>query len=68
MVLVRRLPFILLSLALLVATPAARADFVGHGAPIRDIVLSADGSMALTAGFDDQLILWDVATRQIIHR
>ena len=68
MVLVRRLPLILLSLALLVATPAARADFVGHGAPIRDIVLSADGSMALTAGFDDQMILWDVATRQIIHR
>jgi cytochrome c len=68
MVLVRRLPLILLSLALLVASPAARADFVGHGAPIRDIVLSADGSMALTAGFDDQMILWDVATRQIIHR
>jgi len=68
MVLGRRFSTFLLSLALLVATPAARADLIGHGAPIRDIVLSADGSMALTAGFDDQLILWDVATRQIIHR
>ena len=41
----------------------AHADFIGHGAPVRDIVISGDGGQALTAGFDDQVILWDVETR-----
>lgn len=46
----------------------ATADFVGHGAPIRDVVIAADGSLALTGGFDDQLIVWDVAERRLRHR
>ena len=45
-----------------------RADFVGHGAPVRDVVLSHDGTKALTAGFDDQVILWDVVSRQAMKR
>lgn len=53
---------------LLAAIGPVRADFVGHGAPVRDIVLSADGAYAATAGFDDQVILWDVASRQPLHR
>ncbi len=46
----------------------AHADFVGHGAPVRDVVLSHDGTKALTAGFDDQVILWDVVSRQALRR
>lgn len=47
--------------------PAA-ADFIGHGAPVRDIAVSSDGKRALTAGFDDQAILWDVESREIQQR
>jgi cytochrome c len=57
----------LLAFAAGVAAPAS-ADFVGHGAPVRDIVTSSDGTLALTAGFDDQIIVWDVATREPVHR
>lgn len=66
----RRLGWCLCVLASLLLWPAAepRADFVGHGAPVRDIVISADGTLALTSSFDDQVILWDVAARQPIHR
>jgi len=42
-----------------VAEPAA-ADLVGHTAPVRDIVISKDGHRALTTGFDDLVILWDL--------
>jgi cytochrome c len=57
-----------LTVLILSSAAAARADFIGHGAPVRDIVISADGTLALTCGFDDQVILWDVAARQPIHR
>lgn len=36
------------------------ADLVGHGAPVRDIVISSDGKTAVTSAFDDMLILWDL--------
>ena len=58
---------VLLALAASVSAPAS-ADFIGHGAPVRDIVTSSDGTLALTAGFDDQIIVWDVATREPVHR
>jgi len=67
----RFLPALIIALQLLslcaVAGEAA-ADFIGHGAPVRDIAISADGKLALTAGFDDQAILWDVESRQIRQR
>lgn len=50
------------------ANGSAKADFIGHGAPVRDVVLSADGRYAATAGFDDLAILWDVATRKQLVR
>ncbi|MDX1400996.1 MAG: hypothetical protein R3245_03655, partial [Kiloniellales bacterium] len=46
----------------------AFADLVGHGAPVRDVVLSRDGTRALSAGFDDQVILWDTLSRQPLMR
>ena len=55
-------------LCLILAVSTARADFVGHGAPVRDVALSADGQYAATAGFDDLAILWDVETREQIVR
>lgn len=56
------------ALLLVVAIPAARADFIGHGAPVRDVVLSPDGRYAATAGFDDLAILWDVQSREQLTR
>lgn len=43
-------------------TEPAKADLIGHTAPVRDIVISNDGRHALTTGFDDLAILWDLAT------
>lgn len=50
------------------ANSPAKADFVGHGAPVRDIEISTDGQFAATAGFDDLAILWSVATREQLTR
>jgi len=44
------------------------ADFVGHGAPVRDVVISPDGNYAATAGFDDIAILWSVPDSRQIAR
>ena len=41
----------------------AMADLIGHGAPVRDIVVSADGQQAVTSAFDDMMILWDLETQ-----
>ncbi len=49
-------------------TGQGKADLIGHGAPVRDIVISPDGTQALTAGFDDILILWDLAQRKALLR
>jgi cytochrome c len=54
--------------ALFLPASQSLADFVGHGAPVRDIVISSDGKHALTAGFDDQAILWDVGSRELLQR
>jgi len=39
---------------------AALADLLGHGAPVRDVAISPDGSRAITSGFDDLSIVWDL--------
>ncbi len=54
--------------ALAVGTPPVRADFVGHGAPVRDVAISSDGRYAATAGFDDLAILWSVESRDQLTR
>ena len=46
----------------------ARADFVGHGAPVRDVAISTDGLYAATTGFDDVAILWSVDDRTQLAR
>lgn len=46
----------------------AEADFVGHGAPVRDVAISSDGFYAATAGFDDLAILWSVGKREQLTR
>lgn len=42
----------------------AAADLIGHAAPVRDIVISNDGTQALTTGFDDLAILWNLENRK----
>ncbi len=56
-------PLVLL-LALAGFSGAAQADLIGHAAPVRDIAVSPDGLQALTAGFDDLAILWDLQSRE----
>lgn len=64
-----RKAFWLLALALAFIGPRpAWSDFIGHGAPVRDVVLSPDGHYAATAGFDDLAILWSVAERRQLTR
>lgn len=55
-------------LCLIVTLQSVQADFVGHGAPVRDVALSQDGRYAATAGFDDLAILWNVETREQVVR
>ncbi|HAJ18913.1 MAG TPA: hypothetical protein DCL95_02435 [Rhodospirillaceae bacterium] len=53
---------------LLMMTGSAQADFVGHGAPVRDVEISPDGRYAVTAGFDDIAILWSLEDRSQLAR
>ena len=41
---------------------------VGHKAAVQDIALSADGSLAVTAGLDSTVRIWDVASGQQMTR
>lgn len=52
----------LLLSALLACGPVApaTADLLGHGAPVRDVVLARDGAQAITSGFDDVAIVWSL--------
>ncbi len=45
------------------AIAPVQADLVGHGAPVRDIVISDDGQHAVTSAFDDMMILWDLGSQ-----
>jgi cytochrome c len=55
---------LLLAAALCLQLAAARAAappvLDEHGGPVKGVAVSADGSRALTAGFDYSLILWDL--------
>lgn len=53
-----------LSIGIPSATAAERdwpERLVGHGGPVKAIMLSDDGKRALTASFDYSIILWDMA-------
>ena len=50
-----------LALALFaLATPAA-AELRGHGGPVRAIAVAPDGRQAVSGGFDQSAIVWDLA-------
>lgn len=57
-----------LVLAVVLAALPVRAALVGHGGPVRGIAVSADGTRALTAGFDYSVILWDLAQQRPLAR
>ena len=66
---VSRLPAAAIVLAILSAVAGvALADLIGHGAPVREVTISADGKRALSAAFDDQVILWDLDKREPSQR
>ena len=58
----------LLAILLLMTGAAAAAEYrvlAGHGGPVMDIAVSADGTQALTASFDNSVGLWDLATGNV---
>jgi len=55
------------ALAAATYAPGTRWRFQGHDAGVESVVFSRNGSMALSASDDNTLILWDVASKQIIH-
>ena len=51
-----------------VGISASAADFrtlVGHGGPVMDVAVSADGQMALTASFDNSVGLWTLGGDEV---
>lgn len=59
---------ILAVLVVAAALSTARAEVPAHGGPIRGIAISADGTRALTAGFDYSVIEWDIASVRPVRR
>lgn len=52
----------------LLAAPVAAADFrllVGHGGPVMDAEVSADGAYALTASFDNAVGYWTLGSEDV---
>src|SRR3954471_6412130 len=48
----------------------AGAQLRGHGGPVRALAISADGRLAISGGFDQSAIVWDVeagAARSVIR-
>ena len=59
----------LLSLCLVLAAPAWGADFrlmVGHGGPVMDVAVSADGKTAVTGSFDNSVGLWSLESDEVV--
>jgi cytochrome c len=49
---------------------AAEAQMRGHGGPVRAIAISPDGRLAISGGFDQAAILWDIdagAARRVLR-
>ena len=62
----------MLRLAMILALaglPASAAEFrtlVGHGGPVMDAAVSADGTRALTASFDNSVGLWSLSGDDVV--
>lgn len=48
------------ALAAVLANGAARAEFVGHGGPVKGIAVAADGREMVSASFDYSVIRWSL--------
>src|ERR1041384_28351 len=48
-------------LSVLIAAVPAHAQLRGHGGPVRAVVISADGTGALSGSFDSSAIRWSLA-------
>lgn len=64
----RRLLTVVLALLCALIPGPVRAALLGHGGPVKGIAVSADGSHAVTAGFDYSVIVWNLADETILHR
>ncbi len=59
----------LLSFCLVLAAPAWGADFrlmVGHGGPVMDVAVSADGKTAVTGSFDNSVGFWSMESDEVV--
>lgn len=54
---------LLATVVLTLPATVGRADFIGHGGPVKGVAVSPDGRQALTASFDYTAILWDLPSR-----
>lgn len=64
----RRFPTAALTVLAGLAAGPLQAAMVGHGGPVKDVAVAADGERALTAGFDYSLILWDIDQEATLAR
>ncbi|HRF97460.1 MAG TPA: hypothetical protein PLZ51_19770, partial [Aggregatilineales bacterium] len=42
--------------------------FLGHVSPIWDVAINGDGTLLASGAEDGTLIIWDVATGDVVHR
>lgn len=56
------------TLSKIVYAPGTIRRFIGHESDVNSVAFSTDGRMAVTASADKTVILWDVATGEILHR
>ncbi len=58
---------VLIALFMMMAGPLPAQDLRGHGGPVRGIVLSGNGRLAMTASFDSTVILWTLDTGRALR-
>ena len=63
-----RVARLLMFLFVIAAPEAGFAALLGHGGPVKGIAVSADGTRALTAGFDYSVMVWDLVQQKPLAR